>query len=163
MGFWIFMLLMNEIVPFTMIGFGKLFLNHAPDEINMVFGYRTRMSTKNKDTWEFAHKYCGRLWFIWGWILLPISVIPMFFVMGQSEDMVGNVSAMICILQCVFLVGSIFPTERALRRNFDENGLRREENEKIIDKDKRKQRSKGACDREDEKNHEARNDWGRKI
>ena len=43
MGFWIFMLLMNEIVPFTMIGFGKLFLNHAPDEINMVFGYRTRM------------------------------------------------------------------------------------------------------------------------
>lgn len=28
MGFWVFMLLMNMLVPFTMIGFGKMFLNH---------------------------------------------------------------------------------------------------------------------------------------
>ncbi len=125
MGFWVFMLLMNVMVPFTMIGFGKMFLHHIPDEINGVFGYRTRMSTKNRDTWEFAHQYCGRLWFIFGLILLPLSIAPMFFVIGQSEDAIGNLGGVICIVQCVFLVGSIFPTERALRKNFDRNGMRR--------------------------------------
>ena len=61
MGFWIFMLIMDLLLPFTMIGFGRYFMKKAPKEINSVFGYRTSMSMKNKDTWEFAHKYCGDL------------------------------------------------------------------------------------------------------
>ena len=51
MGFWIFMLIMDLLIPFTMIGFGKMFLKKAPDQINYVFGYRTSMSMKNQDTW----------------------------------------------------------------------------------------------------------------
>ena len=125
MGFWVFMLLMNILTPLIMIGFGWMFMHHIPDEINTVFGYRTKMSTKNRDTWEFAHQYCGKLWFICGLVMLPLSVIPMFFVIGQSEDVVGNLGGMICIIQCVLLVGTIFPTERALRKNFDHNGIRR--------------------------------------
>ena len=58
MEFWIFMLIMDLLLPFTMIGFGRYFMKKAPKEINSVFGYRTSMSMKNKDTWEFAHKYC---------------------------------------------------------------------------------------------------------
>lgn len=50
MGFWIFMLIMDLLIPFTMIGFGKMFLKKAPDQINYVFGYRTSMSMKNQDT-----------------------------------------------------------------------------------------------------------------
>ncbi len=34
MGFWIFMLLMNVLLPLCMIGFGKLFLISSPGEIN---------------------------------------------------------------------------------------------------------------------------------
>ena len=60
MGFWIFMLIMDLLLPFAMIGFGRYFMKKAPKEINSVFGYRTSMSMKNKDTWEFAHKYCGK-------------------------------------------------------------------------------------------------------
>ena len=41
MEFWIFMLIMDLILPFTMIGFGKYFMKKAPKEINSVFGYRT--------------------------------------------------------------------------------------------------------------------------
>ena len=63
MGFWIFMLIMDLLLPFTMIGFGRYFMKKAPKEINSVFGYRTSMSMKNKDTWEFAHKYCGKVWY----------------------------------------------------------------------------------------------------
>ena len=61
MKFWIFMLIMDLLLPFTMIGFGRYFMKKAPKEINSVFGYRTSMSMKNKDTWEFAHKYCEEI------------------------------------------------------------------------------------------------------
>lgn len=125
MGFWIFMLIMNSIVPVTMIGFGKLFLKNPPAKINWGFGYRTNLSMKNKDTWEFAHKYCGKLWYTCGVILLPVSILPMFFVIGQSEDTVGNLGGMVFVIQMVCLIGSIFPTERALRKTFDKNGRRR--------------------------------------
>ena len=62
MGFWIFMLIMDLLIPFTMIGFGKMFLKKAPDQINYVFGYRTSMSMKNQDTWVFARKDLVYLW-----------------------------------------------------------------------------------------------------
>ena len=33
MGFWIFMLIMDLLLPFTMIGFGRYFMKKAPKEI----------------------------------------------------------------------------------------------------------------------------------
>ena len=80
MGFWIFMLIMDLLIPFTMIGFGKMFLKKAPDQINYVFGYRTSMSMKNQDTWVFAHHYCGKIWYICGLILLVVSLIVLLLV-----------------------------------------------------------------------------------
>ena len=79
MFFWIFMLASDLIIPLTMIRFGRLFLAQAPKNINATFGYRTTMSMKNKDTWEFAHKYCGKLWCRCGLILLPLSVMSSWF------------------------------------------------------------------------------------
>ena len=86
MGFWIFMLIMDVLLPFTMIGFGRYFMKKAPKEINSVFGYRTSMSMKNKDTWKFAHKYCGKVWYVCGMVMLPITVIFMLLVIGKNED-----------------------------------------------------------------------------
>ncbi len=125
MGFWIFMLVMILLIPITMIGFGKLFLKQAPGEINAVFGYRTTMSMKNKDTWEFAHNYCGKLWYRCGLFLLPLSVIPLLFVIGKNEDIVGTIGGIICMVQLVALLAPIFPTEAALKKNFDKDGNRR--------------------------------------
>lgn len=123
--FWIFMLLMDLLIPLTMIGFGKMFLNKAPQNINATFGYRTTMSMKNKDTWEFAHKVCGKLWFRCGLVLLPISIIPLIFVFNKSIDTIGNVGLIVSAIQLVPLVGSIIPTEIALKKTFDQNGYRR--------------------------------------
>lgn len=86
MGFWIFMLIMDLLIPVTMIGFGSYFMKNAPKEINAVFGYRTSMSMKNKDTWEFAHKYCGKVWCSFGIAMLSITVIFMFLVIGKNEE-----------------------------------------------------------------------------
>lgn len=125
MGFWIFMMISDLLIPITMVGLGKYFIKHAPKEINGVFGYRTSMSMKNKDTWEFAHHYCGKLWLTIGWIMLVISAIGMLFVIGRDEDIVGTFGGILCGIQIVFLIGSIFPTERALKKNFDERGNRK--------------------------------------
>lgn len=125
MGFWIYMLIMDLILPFTMIGFGKYFIKKAPKEINGVFGYRTSMSMKNKDTWEFAHRYYGKIWYICGLITLPITVVCMLLLIGKDKDAVGIGGAIMMGIQLVPLIASIFPTEIALRKNFDKNGKRR--------------------------------------
>lgn len=119
------MLLMDLLIPFTMIGFGKYFIKSAPKEINAVFGYRTSMSMKNKDTWKFAHKYCGKIWYVCGWILLPITIICLLLAVGKSKDYVGTVGGIISGIQLIPLVGSVFLTEAALKKIFDENGKRR--------------------------------------
>ena len=125
MGFWIYMLMMDLLIPLTMIGFGHTFLKKAPNKINCVFGYRTAMSMKNRDTWDFAHQYCGKLWLRWGLILLPCSVIPMLFLIGKNTDEIGILGTIIMFVQMLPLVGSIIPTERALKRTFDQNGKRK--------------------------------------
>ena len=125
MGFWVFMLVMVLLVPLTMVGFGRRFLTRPPTRINAVFGYRTTMSMKNKDTWTFAHGYCGRLWYRWGLLLLPLSAIAMLFVWGQDVDTVGTAGIILCLLQVLPLAGAIIPTELALKRTFDRNGRRR--------------------------------------
>ena len=125
MGFWIFMLLMDLLIPLTMIALGKLFITKSPRNINPVFGYRTTMSMKNKDTWEFAHKYCGKLWLKCGLALLPLSVIPLIFVFHKGTDIIGTVGGIVCTVQLVPLIGSISLTEAALKKTFDKNGIRR--------------------------------------
>ncbi|AFM40944.1 hypothetical protein Desaci_1967 [Desulfosporosinus acidiphilus SJ4] len=125
MGFWIFMLVMNLLIPFTMIGMGKYFIKNVPKEINSVFGYRTSMSMKNKDTWEFAHHYCGKVWIIIGSIMLIPSALVMLFVIGKTDNSIGVLSLILCSIQTVFIVGSIVPTEMALKSNFDEHGNRK--------------------------------------
>lgn len=125
MGFWIFMMISDLLIPFTMIGFGKYFIKTAPKEINETFGYRTTMSMKNKDTWEYAHHYCGKLWLYIGWFMLILSVIAMLFVIGKDEDFVGTFGGILCGIQILFLIGPIIPTEISLRNNFDENGIRK--------------------------------------
>lgn len=125
MGFWIFMLISDLLIPCTMIGFGKYFIIKAPKRMNGLFGYRTRMSMKNQDTWEFSHQYSGRIWYVWGMILLPITVIAMLLVIGRTEGVVGIVGGIICGIQMIPMLGVIFFTEKALKKNFDEDGNRR--------------------------------------
>lgn len=125
MGFWIFMLIINLLIPLSMIGIGYAFSKKPPQDINYVVGYRTSMSMVNKETWEFAHQYFGKLWFRWGIIVLPITIIAMCFIIGEDMDTIGKIGVYICLAQMLPLIGPIFPTELALRRTFDKNGARK--------------------------------------
>lgn len=123
--FWTFMMIIDLLIPSIMIGLGKYFIKNAPKKINWFYGYRTAMSMKNKDTWEFAHHYCGKLWLKMGSIMLLLSLTEMLFIMGKDENYIGTFGGILCGIQLAFLFGSIFPVERALRKNFDEHGNRK--------------------------------------
>lgn len=125
MGFWIFMLVMVLLIPVIMLIFGRQFIKAAPRRINPAFGYRTAMSMKNRDTWEFAHKCIGQLWLYGGLALLPVSVVPMLFVTGKSVDVIGYVGLAVTMLGVLVMCLSIIPVEAALKRNFDKNGIRK--------------------------------------
>lgn len=125
MGLWIFMLVMDLLIPFSMIGFGRYLMKRAPKEINNVFGYRTSLSMKNRDTWEFANRYCGRLWYICGLASLPVSVIWMLLVMGKTETALAIMGCVLCGVQILLMVGAILPTESALKKTFDKYGKRK--------------------------------------
>lgn len=126
MMFWIFMAVMSLIIPLTMIIFGRLFVNKAPDDINFVFGYRSSMSMKNRLTWEFAHKTVGRIWYRAGIVMMPLSLAAMIFMADRDVDTVGWFGGGLVIIQCVVMVLTIFPVEKALKEKFNENGVPKE-------------------------------------
>lgn len=124
-GFWFFMLTCNLLIPLSMFGFGRYFCKRAPGQINMLIGYRTCRSMKNRDTWEFAHHYFGRLWYRLGLLMLPVTVAAMLVLFGKSIDTVGIYGSIISVFQLVVMLIPIYFTESALKHTFDENGKRR--------------------------------------
>ena len=127
MGFYIGMFICNLLMPLLMIIGGYWMYKKPPGDINGLVGYRTTMSRKNKDTWAFAHDYCGKLWLRAGVILLVPSIIVQIPFSHADDNTVGILTGMIETVQLIILLGSIFFVERALKRTFDENGNRKNE------------------------------------
>jgi len=125
MGFKIFTIVCNLLIPVIMLLFGVKFGKHGPKNINGVYGYRTSMSMKNKETWEFAHQYCGALWKKLGLIMLILSIIATMAAFMLDENSQGIIELLLVTIQTMVIIATIFPAEKALKKNFDENGNRR--------------------------------------
>lgn len=125
MYFWFFMLGIDMLLPLTMICFGGYFMKKAPKDVNAIFGYRTAMSMKNKETWEFAHHYSGKLWNRLGMILLPVTILIMILFIHQDIDIISIIGGIVCAVQLIPLIAVIILTENALRKNYDKDGNRR--------------------------------------
>ena len=82
---------------------------------------------KNRATWEFSHKYIGKLWFRLGFLLIPFTVIPMLFVIGNAENVVAAVGLTVSFVNTVTLIVPVFFTEKALNKAFDKDGNRKAE------------------------------------
>lgn len=57
--------------------------------------------------------------------MLPVTVIFLLLAIGENEDYVGTVGGIICGIQLIPLMGSVLPTEIALKKNFDKNGKKK--------------------------------------
>ena len=125
MGLKIVIFTCNLIIPIIMLFFGVKFRNNSPKNINGIYGYRTSMSMKNNETWEFAHHYCGRLWIRLGFIILIISIIFTLIAFTCDGKVEGIIDLSIVTIQTIAVIVSIFPVEKELKKNFDKNGNRR--------------------------------------
>ena len=125
MWFWWFMLISDLLIPMIMIIGGWMMWRHTPKNIIGFVGYRTPRSMKNRDTWDFAHIYCGRLWWKIGWMMLVPSVIVNIPFYGSTDDKIGGAGVILITIQTAVLIVSIFPTEKALKNNFDEDGRKK--------------------------------------
>ena len=83
------------------------------------------MSMINMDTWRFAHDHAGKLWWKVGIGLLGPTMLIHIPFYGASDDTIGILSIIIIVIQLVFLIGSIFQTEKSLKNNFNEDGTKR--------------------------------------
>lgn len=122
------MLVMNLLTPLVMIIYGRIFEKKPPKiaRSKFAFGYRTVMSMRNEETWEYAHRFFGKLWFRFGIAVGLISIIALFFFIGKDKDTVGFAGMIICYVQLVAMLLPVIPTELALRRRFDKYGNRKD-------------------------------------
>lgn len=121
MKFWIFMLKCVLILPVSMIITGIAYRKgNYPQKINSSFGYRTKMSMKNKETWEFAQKQFGKIWFLTGTVIFLPSVVPMLFVVDKEIDFIGWFGGAIVVIQVLFMIVPMILTENSLKKQFDE-------------------------------------------
>lgn len=126
MGIKIVIFVCNLIIPIIMLFFGVKFKEHSPKNINGFYGYRTSRSMKSKETWEFAHEYCGKLWTKLGLIMLVVSIGFSIIGIILDDKVQGIINFTLIIIQTIILIVSIFPVEKELKKNFDENGNRRD-------------------------------------
>lgn len=75
MGFWVFMIVADMVMPLLMVIMGRVFVKHPPKTINNVYGYRTVLSRKNQQTWDYAHDCCGRLWQKTGLVMCLLTLL----------------------------------------------------------------------------------------
>ena len=125
MWFWWFMFCCDILIPVVMIAWGWMMWKHCPKNINGLIGYRTSRSMRNMDTWNFSHEYCGKLWWKTGWIILIPSIIFHIPFYGTDDSTIGVVGGILVTIQVIILIASLFSTERALKRNFTDDGIRK--------------------------------------
>ena len=113
------------LTPGIMVISGRIMTDHPPKTINGAYGYRTAMSMKNQDTWDYAQVACAERWRKWGRILALITLAVLIFALRRpgGEDFMGYYTA----FEVAFLLASVAATEIDLRRTFDEKGQRRDD------------------------------------
>lgn len=125
MWLWWFWLICDLFIPLVMIVVGRMTWKHCPKNINSLIGYRTTRSMKNMDTWKFAHEYCGKLWWKLGWLIMILTAL-MYIPLYQSNDNIIGIAGVVLItIQCTVLIISIYPTEKALKEHFTDDGTRK--------------------------------------
>ncbi|MFA5561853.1 MAG: SdpI family protein [Eubacteriales bacterium] len=125
MWFWVMMFCFALFIPLVMLCMGFVMRHRPPKTINDFYGYRTALSKKNQDTWDFAHRKCGEVWWRAGWGLLVLTVAVQLPLLPHDKDTVSLWGLILCLVQCVLLILSVLPVERALRRTFHPDGSRK--------------------------------------
>lgn len=103
------------IIPFMILLIGYLMYKYPPKKINFFVGYRTFSSMKNKEMWDFAHKYCGKVWMLLGLMMVILSSILYLLVWLKIISFTENILLVVVFAQIGMLLLSIFIVENKLK------------------------------------------------
>jgi uncharacterized membrane protein len=104
---------------------GRTYQKQPFEGHSYAFGFRTRYSAKSRQTWEFAQKYGGKIWWISGLVMTPLTAVVMVLMIRHGVVNIEMFTVIVVAVQCVVMFLSHFFTNRAIKRRFDENGERK--------------------------------------
>ena len=78
---------------------------------------------KNMDTWRFAHDYCGKLWWKIGCVMIIPSALIHIPLYHSDKNTIGFAGLILATIQCIIMIASFYPTEKALKEHFQDEVL----------------------------------------
>lgn len=120
------LLLDTLLIPGIMLLTGWWMYRHPPKDVNGFIGYRTRRSMRSPEAWAFAQRKYGAFWLRWSWTMMAVSAAVHLPFLRSGMDALLTLSSVVMLAQCVMLVCSVLPVERALKEKFDDNGTAKE-------------------------------------
>ena len=106
-------------VPALVLLFGIL-LRKCPPAVNGLFGYRTKRSMQNAQTWDFAQAYLAKLWIPLGAVTAAASAVVVVLFWKSEIDAFGKAVEVLTYAQIAVMLLTIPLTEHALKKKFDE-------------------------------------------
>lgn len=113
------------ILPVIMLITGRAMFNSPSDDTSMGmvgYGYKSKRSLASRASKSFADKYAGKVFTIYALVMLPLSLIASIILVANGIYFKGL--SVIMVVQIICLCTVHIPVERALKKNFDENGER---------------------------------------
>ncbi len=111
------MIIFAIFIPAIMILIGGIWKSNPPKDINSLYGYRTRMSMLNKDTWDFAHRLISKIWLVVGFLMFIFTIIAYILIEDKAEAVI-----IISLVQILIMLLTIIPVEIELKKKFDKKG-----------------------------------------
>lgn len=103
------LLFSNILLFFCILALPVYFSFYPPKDINLLYGYRTKRSMKNKNSWNFANHYSAKL-------LLKLSIITVIF--QVILHLLFGVMVSIIVTSFVWIIAlfaTLFITEKKLK------------------------------------------------
>ena len=104
--------------PALMLCVGIMWKVSPPKMNGKALAYRTALSTRSEETWNFAHRHCSKLWIRLGIVLGLVSALLMWFLREQYLNFILWLLAG----QMVFFCLSAFLVDLLLKNGFDDHG-----------------------------------------
>ena len=103
--------------PFILL-LSYVIAKYPPKKINHLYGYRTKRSMRNQETWDFANRHSTHLMWKVALLTCTVQAVSILIINEETALLIG------AIFLVITLVYSIFLTEKALKNTFDKEGNR---------------------------------------
>lgn len=111
MSRWFFMTVVFILFPLAMILLGLWFRVKPPGR-----------PKEKVEVWWFAQRHLGRTWLFLGGPMLILSIIALLIVKDRDQTIIMVVGLVLNTFQTMALFASSYPTQRSIKRHFDDEG-----------------------------------------